>query len=507
MLGLVLLGCAPPPPKTIPRVVDGEIEQGPSVSPYAYHWFIRGEVYATKDAQEAAALAFETAQTAPTEDALLLTRLAEAYERSGQRRQADRALGEAKRMAPTSEAVWLTQGLIHQARDRPEDALRAYRLASELAPQSSSAPIAIARLLQAKGQAGRAQAVLQAFVQRTDGDRSNARNAYLTLAERRGDFAAVLALANDTDASLQPARTRSSAASAARRGMPVAAANLMKKSATSQEDMSFLVDALLSGGQLDEARAFLGKPPKDRFGDRLDRAELYLASGRADIAARLALRAPDSPRARYVRGAARLAQHRYDEAAREFASVPYGSKDHDRAREGLVACMVAMRQEGVALELIERSTIPSRVTSAELYDALGEHAAAVGMLASDRSVEQLARARLLERLGRRREAHLQYGRIDQRRIADPSAQRRIRAERAVANDELDDAVAELFVLRKMAPEDLWARARLSEVLELQGKTAAAKRERDALRQVAHQEALIRWLSTRRTDPESARRAP
>jgi len=42
ILLLGLAACAPSAPRTVRRVVDGRIEVGAAVSPYAYEWFIEG---------------------------------------------------------------------------------------------------------------------------------------------------------------------------------------------------------------------------------------------------------------------------------------------------------------------------------------------------------------------------------------------------------------------------------------------------------------------------------
>ncbi|MGB5219821.1 MAG: hypothetical protein WBN60_02245, partial [Polyangiales bacterium] len=89
LLGLV--ACASSVPRTVPRVVDGRIEDSPAVSPYAYEWFIQGELQAAKGLHDEAAIAFENAAAAPAGDVLLITRLAEEYEMSGAARRADRA--------------------------------------------------------------------------------------------------------------------------------------------------------------------------------------------------------------------------------------------------------------------------------------------------------------------------------------------------------------------------------------------------------------------------------
>ena len=100
---IFLLGvaaCASPAMRTVPRVVDGEVENGPFVSPYAYEWFIEGEALAARGQHDQAAMAFENAAAAPNDDVLLMTRLAEEYELSGAYRRADRTLSLARRNYP-----------------------------------------------------------------------------------------------------------------------------------------------------------------------------------------------------------------------------------------------------------------------------------------------------------------------------------------------------------------------------------------------------------------------
>ena len=79
---IVLIGlaaCAASVPRTVPRVVEGRVEEGPVVSPYAYEWFIEGELQAAKGRHGEAAMAFESATAAPARDVLLTTRLADYF--------------------------------------------------------------------------------------------------------------------------------------------------------------------------------------------------------------------------------------------------------------------------------------------------------------------------------------------------------------------------------------------------------------------------------------------
>lgn len=438
-----MVACASPAPSTIPRVVDGEVEPGPFVSPYAYHWYIRGEVDAAKRAYEGAAIAFEAVRASPTDDELVLAQLALAYELSGEHRQADKTLDEALRSSPKSAQVWLARGKIAQARGQTEAAFLAYRRARSLRGAWDEPPLAIARLLEAEGHTTRAQSVLETHLRGTP-DSLRARRAHMRLAAMRGDVDAA---------------------------------------ATHSERV--VLGAALSGKT----------PPKD-IGRRLELARKHLEAGRPALAERLAQEAQHLPRGRYLLGAARFAQRHYASAAATFASVPYGSRDYDRAMVGLARALTALDQEAAALELVEHGRardVRLKVASASLYDSLGEHSTAVATLSSDGGVEQLARARLLEHLGRQKEANAQYRSIDPGRVEDRAAHRRIRAERAVAQGRLDAAAEELRALRRLAPADLWARVRLVGVLELRGETGPAAHEREALQRVAYEDAMLRLL--------------
>ena len=107
-------------------MVDGHLEHGPFVSPYAYERFIEGEVSATKGRHDEAAMAFEAATAAPADDVVLMTRLTEEFELSGAARRADRALVLARRAYPDSARVALAEGTIQKHRGLHDAALSSY---------------------------------------------------------------------------------------------------------------------------------------------------------------------------------------------------------------------------------------------------------------------------------------------------------------------------------------------------------------------------------------------
>ena len=188
---IFLLGvaaCASPTLRTVPRVVDGQVEHGAFVSPYAYKWFIEGEVSAAKGQHDEAAMAFEAAAAAPADDVVLMTRLAEEYELSGASRRADRTLALARRSYPESARVALAEGRIQRYRGTDGVALSSFAHARELAPTWDAPVIAIADTLVAAGHARRAKAILLEYVESSLGTQSeHARRVLIDLARRTGD--------------------------------------------------------------------------------------------------------------------------------------------------------------------------------------------------------------------------------------------------------------------------------------------------------------------------------
>lgn len=192
LLGSTLLlgvfACATAPPRTVSRVVDGHVEHGPFVSPYAYEWFIEGEVSAAKGRHDEAAMAFESATAAPATDVVLLARLAEEYELSGASRRADRTLTIARRSNPRSARVALAEGRIHRRRGETQEALAAFVRATELAPGWDTPVLAIAEALAARGHRRRANAVLLSHLESDLHKKpSDARRALILAARRAGD--------------------------------------------------------------------------------------------------------------------------------------------------------------------------------------------------------------------------------------------------------------------------------------------------------------------------------
>lgn len=102
-----MLGCGGSAPPEVPRKLEGEVVQGPFVSPYSYEWVVRAERHMTLGAFEAAVLAFQRARSSAEEDPWLFARLVHAQACAGQLQIAKDTLAQALEMFPNQ--LWLLQ--------------------------------------------------------------------------------------------------------------------------------------------------------------------------------------------------------------------------------------------------------------------------------------------------------------------------------------------------------------------------------------------------------------
>ncbi|MFW6050787.1 MAG: tetratricopeptide repeat protein, partial [Myxococcota bacterium] len=161
LLAAAAAGCAGTPAPEVARVMGGERREQTFVSPYAYEWYVRGELAAAHGDLEAAARAFQRARSGPEDDPYVIARLADVLDRLGRRGEAERVLDEGLALDPASEAVWLARARIARRHDALGDALEAYHQAEQAAPASPEAPLELAELLREAGRPGRAAAVLR----------------------------------------------------------------------------------------------------------------------------------------------------------------------------------------------------------------------------------------------------------------------------------------------------------------------------------------------------------
>ena len=475
---LWVAACASPAPRTVPRIIDGQLEQGPFISPYTYEWFIDGEVLAAKGRHEEAAIAFENAIAAPADDVLLMTRLAEEYELSGASRRADRMLTLAHRTYPQSARVAIAEGRIQRRRGNDNDALSSFARARKLAPTWDEPVIAIARTLMARGHPQRANAILLSYLETALRPRSKyARHVLIASALRAGD-AETLERALALDPSSTPtARAQMAGRLALEVGRPALAVRILADALDTPENTALWLRALMESGQRDEAAAFLARASSERLGGVVEHANLWLEIDEADRALQLLRAAETSPRVEYTRGRARLARGDYVEAATVLATIPVGTASFEGARVAFAECSSSRGRQGAgaeALSLTPHDSLAVRRKLAEIYVEEGDLRAGLRLFDPKRPSDRAALAALLERAGQFEEASAYYASLKVAPSDDPQLRARVSAEQLVLQGHRRGAIAVLEQWTSIAPEDLYARVRLVELLQADHRAQAAE---------------------------------
>lgn len=478
-------------------MVDGQVEYGPFVSPYAYEWFIEGEVAAAKGQHAEAAMAFEAATAAPAADVMLVTRLAEEFELSGASRRADRTLTTARRVYPESATVALAEGHIQRHRGNDDAAFSAYARAQRLAPAWDAPVVAIADILVGAGHTQRAKALLLEYVETWPATRSeDARRVLTELARRIGDaetLERVLAL----DRSSSPAeRAYAAGALALRTGEPALAARLLERALETPENISLWLRALVDSGEQQKAAAFWATSDGKRLGGVHDQVEFLLEIGEIDAALRLLETAEPSPRVDYSKGRALLARGDYVEAAIILADVPLGAASFEASRIAFAECTISQDRQGAAAEALSQTphgSLPVRRMLAEIYVDQGDLRAGLRLFDPKRSAERAAIATLFERAGRFEEAAAYYTHAKVQTTDDPRVRARASAERLASHGHSRSAITVLEQWTALAPDDLYARVRLIELLQADNRPDEAERRGRRTLQVVDDAVLLAHL--------------
>ncbi len=483
LLGLV--ACTAPALRTVPRVVDGELEHGPFVSPYAYEWFIEGEASASKGLHGEAAMAFENATAAPADDVLLMTRLAEEYELSGDSRRADRTLTAARRSYPGSPWVALAQGRIAAHRGEEREAIAAFLRTHELAPGWDAPIVALAESLVASGRPERAEAILLDHLGSSrHAPSKHARGVLLDLARRSGDTETLSrALALDPSSTLA-ARAREGGELALENGQPALAVRVLATSLDTPENVALWLHALIKSGDRAEVASFLAGPDSRRLGGWSERVGLLLKIGEAGSALELLNSAAPSPKVGYAQGRALLIDGNYVEAAATLAQVPFGAASFEAARLAFVECSAAQGRSGAAAEALSQAphySLAIRKTLAGIYLDQGALRAGLRLFDPKRDAERAALAALYERAGHFEEAAAYYAAVKTTELDDAGLRARALAERLASRGNRRAAIEVLDRWTVVAADDLYARVRLIELLAADDQVAGAqKRGRRAL---------------------------
>jgi tetratricopeptide (TPR) repeat protein len=476
---LGLSACASSVPRTVPRLVDGQIEDGPAVSPYAYEWFIEGERQAARGRHGDAAIAFETAMAAPTGDVLLLMRLAEEYEVTGASRKADRVLSLARRYYPQSARVSLAEGRILLLRDDADGAFASFIVASRRAPGWAAPVVEMSTALAARGHVERANALLLEFLEDASDAQANvALSALLDLSRRHEDaetFGRALRFERGSTPSERSAKATRFALSS---DQPALAARIAGPNPESEEATELWLEALRQSGHRAEAADYLASPDAARMARVEDRAAGLVELGAEERALELLVAADGTPRVQLSRGTALAASGSYVQGATELAKVPWGSSTFEASRLALAECTEANRRSGAAAEalsLAPHGSLAVRERLATLLVDNGELNAALRLFDPRQSADRAALAALFERMGRYDEASAYYATVRATTRSEPRLRARTTAEQLAAQGLRDSAITVLEQWSAMAPEDLYARARLIELLNDERRVDEARR--------------------------------
>lgn len=485
----ILLGaCGSAPPTRVTRILGGQRLHGAFVSPYSYEWYVRGELAEARGDLEAAADAYMQARTGPEDDPLIIAKLADVLDRLGRRDEANEVIAEGLALDPESEAVWMARGAIAERRNWPRVAMDAYQRAARAAPRSEGPPLALFRLLRARGAEGRAEAVLERYIARAGATAPGALRARLSLALARGD-AETAAETIESLVRIAPVSSEDVGyvvELALESGRPALALPLLERMPREAGLARLRIRALVASGRSEDIEGLLAATPAEQLGGPAHKAELWLAAGRVDRALELAEEAAAlgaDPDAWRIAGRAHLAMGEPAAAAELLAKVPRGADGYADARVALADALRSRGLRALANEVLADALSGANDDPGLLRRALADARAAqldyegaLEALAGATSLEDTAaRARILERSGRVDAAAATWASLasNERDLTEP-IRSRADAEHHIAAGAIDEALVHLRSASDWAPEDVLARARLAEILLRAGRAAEAR---------------------------------
>ena len=432
---------------------------------------------AAKGEHDDAAIALETATAAPSDDILLMTRLAEEYEMSGASRRADRTLALARRNYPESAQVALTEGRIKRHRGGLDEAMTSFLEAKRLAPKWEEPVIALAETLRVQGHPLRASALLIEYITTTyETNTEGARRVLIDLARSGGDAETLqhaLALGAGSNAEREALLAAELAFDT---GQPALAARLLASTVGAPENRAFWLRALMASGDRQTVRDFLASANSEQLGGPVPHAEIFIEVDEPDRALDLLQTAPASPRVQYAKGMALLERGDYLAASRALSDVPHGSSTFEAARIALAESSEAQRRTGAAAEalsLTPHDSLAVRVKLAELYLVKGDLRAGLRLFDAKLAADRVAVAALFERAGHYQEAAVYYATVKASASEEPRIHARAAAERLAARGLYGPAATILERWTATAPDDLYARVRLVELLQKADQHEAA----------------------------------
>jgi len=314
----------------VERTLGGVRRAGVFVPPYAYEHFLRGELAAAAADWPHAAHEFALARAGGDDDPLLASRHAIALARSGDAAGAERALAEGRALDEDAEAVHLAASEIAALRGDAASAMEEAERAVRAAPGSRAAALQLAALMERAGDREAAARVLTALAEAPV-------ELWIEAALAAGDVERAMGLARR--ATLDRALRLRFAALLAGPSLarPVLADELLGplrgQPPDTDAERRLRIGVALALGDVDEVEGLLAVPP--RSGGELDDARAWLGIGRgerAEALARATQALAPSIEADVVLAHALLLTGRPDEAAALAASVPAASSHAQEAR-------------------------------------------------------------------------------------------------------------------------------------------------------------------------------
>jgi tetratricopeptide (TPR) repeat protein len=268
-------------------------------------------------------------------------------------------------------------------------------------------------------------------------------------------------------------------------GQPALAARLLDGALATEDSVALWLAALRQSGESARAADYLASAQAARGASVEERAALLLDLHDDERVLRLLAAAERSAQAQYVRGSAFLARGEYLQAASTLAEIPLGAAPFEPSRIAFAECLLSQERTGAAAEalsLAPHASLRIRQKLAEIYVDGGDLRSGLRLFDARRSGERAAVAEIFERAGRYEEAAAYYASVKVGPSNEPRIRARASAEQLASRGLRRSAIVVLEHWAAVAPNDLFSRVRLVELLQAERRTKeAARRGREVLR--------------------------
>lgn len=341
----------------VPRTLGGTTRLGSFVSSSSYEAFVRAERAVERNELSDAVYQYRVALSGASEDPYVLARLALVLSRLEQHDDANDAVERALRLDPESESAWLAKAQIEESRNNVTAAIAAYERAAAAPISSDTATLQLAALLYRTQDAARADALLQALIEKAGTGALAAARARLQMAVERNDLPGIIENATSIQRifPMTSGEVRALAARILAGGDGARAADLLATVPESNDDAPLRVNALLAARRYGAVEAFLATHEPARVGSTLDVARIYLAANvpaRALELAEGALLTDSGSGGHLVAAEAAFELHLLDRTATHVAAIARGESDYIPSRILLARALASNGMRAEAFEVL-----------------------------------------------------------------------------------------------------------------------------------------------------------